>query len=233
MTHRGTVVAMYSRDRRAEVRERTIEAFARVGCPVAHVEVQSTPPRARENRRTARAALLRAAQGIAPAVGASGVLLIEDDVVPADTLREWLEHLEATEARAVTLYAHEPAIYPKRLARVARGERDATASEVATVANLSAWWGSQAIWFPVGLALDLVRDVRMEMWEHGLGPFDITLRVLLAERGATLGVAVPNVVQHLGLPNLVSPNRKPHTSAAFRQDASAPAKKEAAHAPRS
>lgn len=223
MTHKGTVVAMYSHVTREACREATILEFARVGCPVAHVQLQSAAPRPREQRRNAWQALRAAALTLAPSVGARGVLLVEDDVAPADTLPEWLAYLEATQTRAVTLYAHSDRWYPLRLRRVARGERAATRSEVATVADLGTWWGSQAVWLPIALAREFAVEPRLEAHEHGLGPWDSALKAFVIERGDTLGVAVPNVVQHLAPPNLVNAGRPPHASACFVRDASAPA----------
>jgi len=228
VTHTGTVVTMFSHVSRETERAQTIKDFARVGCPVAHVQLQETAPRMRENRRNAAAAL-RAGVRTAVEADAVGVLLVEDDVDPADSLAEWLTHLEAHSDHITTLYVPDQAAattYPQRLARVARGERKPRKSELVPVVRLKEWWGSQALWFPLDLAYEVASDARMQMHEHGLGPFDITLRAILAEWGATLQVAVPNVVQHRAPPNLVTPSRPPNTSAAFSRGAPAPAVKE-------
>lgn len=224
--HRSAVAA-YSHARRAATLDLTRAAFADAGVPIDVEQVQTEAPTQARNRRNARAALKRSLEEHVRPRDLPGVLLIEDDVIPATTLSAWLAYLERTQERPVALYA--PTIdrfYPLRLNRVARGERPAARSEVATIepATLRGWWGAQAIWLPAVWAEIVVRDVRMDAHESSLGPWDHALRRLIAERGATLGVAVPNVIQHRTERNLVTPAKRPSASASFTPDAAAPAR---------
>jgi len=225
--HKGTIVVMFSHESRAEARVQTIEDFARVGAPVAHAQVQHERPSQSGNRRTAQAALKVATQLIAPKVPeARGVLLIEDDVEPADTLVEWLEFLEHRHPHVTALYA--PKVInqrelPERLQSFANGKsKKAPASVVRRIENVARWWGSQAVWFPLEFARALAIEPRLQHHERGMGPFDHALRTLLIERGATLWMAVPNVVQHRGYRNVVNPVKLPHSSASFVSAAPAP-----------
>lgn len=224
--HRSAI-AVYSHALRAATLDLTRAAFAEVGCPIDVEQVQTDRPRQRANRRNAYQALKTTLETIVRKEERPGILLIEDDVIPATTLSAWLAHLEATQERPVTLYT--PAFdkwYPIRLARVARGERPATKSEVATVepATLRGWWGSQAVWLPAAWAEIVVRDARVAAFEQTTGPWDHTLRLLIAEHGASLGVAVPNVIQHREERNLVTPAKRPSRSASFTPSAPAPAR---------
>lgn len=224
--HRSAI-AVYSHTSRADTLALTRADFEAAGVPIDLEQVQTEAPRQARNRRNARAAIkLTLEQHVRPKE-LPGLLLIEDDVIPASTLGEWISFIERTQDRPVTLYT--PAFdkwYPKRLHRVARGERPATKSEVATVepATLRGWWGAQAVWLPAAWAEIIVRDARLDAHEAGLGPWDHGLRRLIAEHGATLGVAVPNVIQHRTERNLVTPAKRPSTSASFTPSAPAPAR---------
>ena len=225
----GTVVVMFSHVSRESVREVTIREFARVGCPVAHVELQVKPPRQARNRRNAWCALRHAAREVAPFVGARGVLVIEDDVTPAETLPEWLAYLEAHEERPVSLYC--PSIvaverHPPGLRRWAKGHGAPPTSRVVDMQNQRVWWGSQAVWFPLEWARIISDDWRFGIHERGLGPWDYAIRAVFTERGATLGLAVPNVVQHRGERNVINPRKQTHKSASFLSAAPAPTREE-------
>lgn len=220
-----SAVAIYSHALRAEVLAGTIAAFEAVGVPPDVVQVQTAAPRQVLNRLNAREAIKRALEEHVRPRDLPGILLLEDDVRPASTLAAWLGAIEATQDRPVTLYAGLDRFYPHRIARaVAIGDRPAKRSEIVTIdaENRRRWWGSQAVWIPTELAEIIVRDARIAAHERTLGPFDHALRALLAERGATLGLAVPNVVQHLEERNLVAPTKRPTRSATFQQDAPAP-----------
>jgi hypothetical protein len=225
--HTGTVVVMFSHESRALARVETIEAFARVGAPVAHVHVQHERPKQAHNRRSAWQALKAGVELIAPRVDAAGVLVIEDDVDPASTLVDWLRYLEAHEERPVTLYLANACrrCAPVAYERVAAGRE--VEPHVASLVQPHLWWGSQAVWFPYHVARAVVADQRLQAFEHGLGPWDHALRVIFQEQGATLGVAVPNVVQHRGLRNVILPRKGVHRSEAFDGAAPAPTPKEA------
>lgn len=220
-----SIVVAYTHARRAETLAATLADFDAVGLPVAHVEIQTRPPKQAHNRLNAYQALKTALERHVSPRDAPGVLLIEDDVIPSSTLPAWLEHVERTQERPVAFYTPtSDRWYPMRLWRVARGERRASRSEICTAENLARWWGAQAVWLPTEWVRSIVLDERMQIHEHGLGPWDHALRRLILERGATLGIAVPNQVQHRQERNLVTPAKRPSRSATFENGAPPPAR---------
>jgi len=215
---------MFTHASRLNERTRTIRSFAAVGCPVAHVQMQYEAPKQSRNRRNALASL-SAAVRIARDVNARAVLLIEDDVEPAVTLPEWLAFLEATESRAVTLYCPNfisARTHPAGLRRWAIGNGRAPASRVVTARGLPQWWGSQALWFPLEVADRVIADPRFERSDRSVGPWDIALRAHWLARGDSLGMTVPNIVQHQPARNLITPQKQVHRSLAFLATAPAP-----------
>lgn len=220
-----SIVAAYTHVDRAAVFAETRAAFEAVGLPIRVTSLQLERPRHARNRRNAREALKRALEDHLRPRELPGVLLVEDDVTPANTLPAWLEVIERTQARPVALYT--PTVerwYPQRLHRVVRGERKATKSEIATInpAAVQTWWGAQAIWLPTAWAEIVVRDPRIEAHEATIGPWDHALRTLIGERGATLGVAIPHVIQHRDERNMITPTKQPSTSASYQRSAPAP-----------
>jgi len=213
----STVVAMFTHASRATVRAKTIEAFSEVGVPIDHVQEQKEPPKKAMNRRNAWAALKNAVELHAGKANAKAVLLIEDDITPAATLAAWLRYLEEHETRITSLYSPVARFFPERYQPLAKGtaRRDPDPA-VVTVQDLRGWWGSQALWIPLTWATILKNDPRMQHWEYGLGPWDIAVRHILLERGATMGLCVPLPVQHDALSNLITPSKRPHFSRAFR-----------------
>jgi len=216
---------MFTHASRLEPRTRTIRAFAAVGCPVAHVQMQYEAPKQARNRLNALAAT-KAAVGIARDVGATAILVIEDDIEPASTLAAWLAFLERTEDRVVTLYCpHQISVrtHPAGLRRWAVGNGRAPESRVVTARDLSTWWGSQALWIPLRVADGIIADPLFARQERAHGPWDITLRHHLLARHEMLGMTVPNIVQHQHVRNLIVPRKQAHRSVAFLADAPAPA----------
>ena len=221
----GTVVSLYSHASRLDARTRTIRAFAAVGCPVAHVQMQYEPPKQVRNRLNARAGLAAGVR-IARDINATGVLLIEDDVLPASTLAGWLAHLEAHEDRVVTLYCPDlisVRTHPAGLRRWAVGNGRPPTSRVVTARDLPVWWGAQALWFPLAIADGVLADERFKLFERADGPWDIALRHHMVALGMTLGMTVPNVVQHQPVRNLITPRKALHRSVAFLATAPPPA----------
>jgi len=220
----GTVVVMFTHASRLDARTRTIRAFASVGCPVAHVQMQYESPKQARNRLNALAAV-RAGARIARDIEASAILVIEDDVMPASTLADWLAFLEATEDRVVTLYCPNfisARTHPPGLRRWAIGNGRAPASRVVTAQALPQWWGSQALWVPLRVADGIIADPAFAVHERGHGPWDITLRHHLLARGESLGMTVPNIVQHQHVRNLIAPRKPVHKSLAYHPTAPAP-----------
>jgi len=224
----GTIIVAYSHAARAEVMAETRAAFEAVGLSIEHVQVQTAEPRPANNRRNAWEALKHATQMVIPKRGAetTGILLIEDDITPASTLPAWLPHLEAGNV-VTTLYLPNGVtrFTPPRLEAVAAGRRKAKRSEIVPIAPdaLRGWWGAQAVWLPLPFAQTIVRDLRMQAFEHGIGPWDHALRLHLQEATASLHVTIPNVVQHRALANLVVPSKRRHASLLYDESAPAPA----------
>lgn len=214
---------MFTHASRETVRDRTIAAFERVGVPVHHVQVQTERPKQAMNRRNAWMALKYAVEKLAAGMNAKGILLIEDDITPSEHLASWLAYIETHEHRVVTLYSPVEKFFPERYQPLARGtSRKDPDSAIVTLQNLRAWWGSQAVWIPLPLATIIKNDPRMQHFEHGLGPWDHALRVILQERSATMGLCVPLPIQHDGERNLITPQKRPHSSRAFRPSALPP-----------
>ena len=219
----STVVAMFSHSSRETVRNRTIAAFSAAGVPIHHVQVQTERAKQANNRRNAWMALKYATEHLAAPANATGILIIEDDITPASTLPEWLAYIEQNETRPTTLYSPVERFFPERYQPLARGtSRKDPASAIVTVQDLRGWWGSQAVWFPIEWARILKNDQRMQVWEHGLGPWDHAIRTILLERGATMGLCVPLPIQHDGERNVITPTKRPHSSRAYRPAAPAP-----------
>jgi len=187
--------------------------------------MQYEAPKQARNRMNARAGLAAGVR-IARDINAVAVLLIEDDVLPASTLAGWLAHLEAHEDRVVTLYCPDVIsvrTHPAGLRRWAAGNGRAPASRVVTARDLPVWWGAQALWFPLWAADGVLADDRFTREERGDGPWDVALRHHMVARGMTLGMAVPNVVQHQPVRNLITPRKAMHRSVAFLASAPPPA----------
>lgn len=217
------MVAMFTHASRETVRNRTIESFHAVDVPVDHVQIQTERPKPAMNRRNGWAAIKHVVERMASKSNATAILLIEDDVIPASTLGDWIEYLERTESRIVTLYSPTERSFPDRYQPLARGtSRKDPDSTVVTIPNLRGWWGSQALWIPMPYATVIKNDPRMQVFEHGIGPFDHAIRTIVMERGATMGLCVPLPIQHSGEPNVITPTKRPHTSRAFRPAAPAP-----------
>ena len=223
MSESKTVVAMFSHTSRATVRDRTIAAFEAAGVPVDHVQIQTERAKQAMNRRNAWAALKYAVEHLAAKKDAVGILVIEDDITPASTLSSWLRYLEEHETRVTTLYSPVERFFPERYQPLARGtSRKDPDSVIVQLQDLRGWWGSQAVWIPLPWARVLKNDQRMQVWEHGLGPWDHAIRTILLEHGASMSLCVPLPIQHDGEPNLITPTKRPHSSRAFRPSAPAP-----------
>lgn len=209
-------IGMYTHERRAELAADTVQHFARAGLQVSHAQVQTTPPSAARNRLNARACLAALSDQHRHHAGA---LLIEDDIVPNQHLRAWLEHLNATAQHVTTLYTGGRTwerLTPPRLHRLMSGRPPrAETGEIIETHNLRGWWGAQALWLPWRWIDALLTDPRLTLEETGPGSFDTTLRLLLIEAGEPLLVTAPNIVQHRAPPNLTAPYRAAHRSMSY------------------
>jgi len=218
------VVSVFSHSSRSAILSRTLQSFADVGVPVDHVEVQIDRPKAAHNRRNAWMALKRSVEVVGRKLpNMSGVLLIEDDVTPSPHLLEWMKYLDLYEERVTTLYCPIERVYPHRYKSFIKGtSRKDPVPAVVAVSDIRAWWGSQALWIPLPWARVFKNDQRMQVFEHGLGPWDHAVRTIMIEHNATMGLVVPNVIQHNGEPNVVNPTKRTHRSQAYRPDAMPP-----------
>lgn len=219
-----TVVAIYSHESRKAIREQTIADFAEVGLTPSVVKVQTDPPSQLANRLNAYFTL-RMATNMHPG---KPVLLLEDDVIPARTLPAWLAYLEAHEERVVTLYTQAQHFLPAGTLPTKGHPR----SQVGTLEALHAFHGSQALWIPPKRGAAILADGRFtnpkhEAWERALrrspgGPWDRTLREHLIDHDETMGVAIPNVVEHRAPPSVVNRPHKRPTSVCFSPEAPPP-----------
>lgn len=216
MTQPHPPVGMYTHAQRAAIAEQTLAHFARVGLQVSHAQVQTAPPAAARNRLNARACLAALSEHHRHHAGA---LIIEDDIVPNDHLRAWLQHLNANADNVTTLYVGARAwerLTPPHHHRLMSGRPPrAEAGEITATWNLRGWWGAQALWLPWRWIDRLLTDPRMTLQETGTGSFDTTLRLLLIETGEPLLVTIPSLVQHRAPPNLTAPYRAPHRSMSY------------------
>lgn len=222
-----TVIVAYTHALRRAAMLETQQAFENAGLPIHHIRVQTEPPRQARNRRNAADAIKHALEHIAPAMNATGILIIEDDIIPSPELPAWLQLIEDHD-RPTTLYIPNglTRYHPQRLERVASGHRKATKGEIITMTPeaLRGWWGAQAVWLPIHLARMVINDRRVQAHEHTIGPWDHALRTLLLEQSATLDVTVPDQVQHRGLPNLVLSTKRTHRSHSYDGVTPPPAK---------
>lgn len=213
-----TTIAIYSHASRKEERERTIREFARVGLPPDVVRVEDGAPSQLANRRNAYQAIREAYWG-------RPVLLLEDDTTPARTLPAWLKHLKRHERRVTALYAYAHHFYPP-------DSIPPRASRVATLQNLHAFYGAQAIWFPAARAVEVIAEPGFlqpdrlpadhRMRRSPGDPWDRALREHLLERGHEMGLAVPNVVQHRAPKSIVNRKGSSPPSDTFDENAPAP-----------
>ena len=224
MTPSGRVlIAAYSHELRADTLDGTLEAMHAVGATVDHVTVQTTPPSSRGNRANATATL--AAMVHHPLRGdTAGVLLIEDDIRPAQTLTAWLDLIAAECRHPTTLYTPNGVTRyaPEAWRAVMSGERTVTTGALHACHALRGWWGSQAVYFPWQWAEYLIRHPLMTQDDHG-GPFDTTLREILLLMIEPLVFTLPSIVQHTAPRNLVAPHRKAHHSISYHEHVMPPA----------
>lgn len=225
-----TRVAMYSHASRKEIREQSIRDFANVGLEPTTVRVQTEPPKQLRNRQNAWTTLKEA-------YGGNPVLLLEDDTYPAYSLPDWVRYLEATEDRVVTLYASARHFYPPDLLPT----KKRLTPRIETIPRLRVWYGSQALWIPPNEAERILADAyfidpTLATWEVALGreggPWDRALREHLTHNNRTMGLAVPNVVQHRAPPSVVHRTQERTDSPTFDAHARPPeSPTEAAQAP--
>jgi hypothetical protein len=192
------VVVLTTVPERALAAEETARQWVALGFEPVVVE---TPP---DLPRGPLAHTLTAQQGLRQVLG-------EDDIDLSPAIPACLPAMVAS-GEAVTLYLYGWSYYGAATARELR-QALATGTPVPfrleRVRNQRHWHGSQAVLLPGDLARALLlADPR------GRG-LDITLRRVLEERGRPLLAAVPNLVQHRGLPSVCSPRFRPHRSRSF------------------
>jgi hypothetical protein len=199
---------------REQAVEETLAAFAEVGVPIGHVEKQTEPPSLRMNGiNYARA--LRAAQG-------NDVLVIEDDLIPANTLSAWLEWVEAQGFTVpVFFYACQQRWQSSDAARGMWDGGDDAPAGVEPVANFHTWWGTQAVWWPEAFAARLLALDRIQWDAYELSAMDLELRNHMLDKVLTPLVTVPHLVQHRDYWRITG-GSAPHKTAMFRPDATPP-----------
>jgi hypothetical protein len=199
---------------REQAVEETLAAFAEVGVPIDHVEKQTEPPSLRMNGiNYARA--LRAAQG-------NDALVIEDDLIPANTLNAWLEWVEAQGFTVpVFFYACQQRWQSSDAARGMWDGGDDAPAGVEPVANFHTWWGTQAVWWPKAFAARLLALDRIQWDAYELSAMDLELRNYMLDKVLTPLVTVPHLVQHRDYWRITG-GSAPHKTAMFRPDATPP-----------
>jgi hypothetical protein len=213
MAIRSKVVMMTCRGREDAAAE-TLAAFADVGVPVDHVERQVEEPSLRMNGiNYARA--LRAANG-------EDAFVIEDDLIPANTLGAWIEWVKAQGYKVpVFFYLCQQRWQSSDAARgMWDGGPDAPAG-VEPVANLHTWWGTQAVWWPKEFTRGILSLDRFQWEAYELSAMDLELRNHLMDRVLTPLVTVPHLVQHRDYWRITG-GSAPHKTAMFRPDATPP-----------
>lgn len=193
-----TNIAIFSHYTRKTELEKTIAELATVGLKPDVVQVQEEAPAQYRNRRNAFAALKAAFVG-------NPVLVLEDDVTPAETLPAWLDYLERTEDHVVTLYGCVGKFYAGKTREMVENHGTPRTSRVEWVPATRTFYGSQALWIPASEAEAILADKLFTLHEHEpYGPWDHAIRTHLVARGRRLRITIPNVIQHRAPPSVIN-----------------------------
>lgn len=213
-----TTITMQTVPHRDRISAETRSLFAAAGAPVHCVARQTEPVSNRMNAVNAHRAMREAVRQKRQAI-----LLIEDDLIPASTLPEWLEYLEYTRDYPVALYLASERFFPESMQNAARGAAEPDPPpHVGVVQHLNVWWGSQAVWMPQAIAEEYLDQPRVRNDAEELRTFDGEFREFLQKAQLPLGVTFPNVVQHANERNLISPQKQIHRSRCYRADVKPP-----------
>jgi len=214
MAHRSKVVMMTCRGREDAAAE-TLEAFAAVGVPVDHVEKQVEKPSLRMNGVNYSRALR--------AAGNEDAFVIEDDLIPANTLSAWIEWVENQAFTVpVFFYLCRRNWQSSDAARgMWDGKPDAPAG-VEPVANMNTWWGTQAVWWPKDFTRSVLTLDQFRWEAYELSAMDVELRNHLMDKVLTPLVTVPHLVQHRDYERITGSGGTPHKTMMFRPNATPP-----------
>lgn len=179
--------------RRAAPLAATLAQWRALGAePVVHRQDPSWPIGHQSNRRSFDL-LLRAVVDTRP--DATHVLLSEDDIDLHPDLPRVLPTL--LDYAIVTLTLSGTSHYPKRIRdRIHNGQP--LPRTVVPITGQATWWGSQGMLLP----RDTVQQVLQ--WQSDKVGWDMHLLDWAQHHRVPIHVAVPNLVQHRGIPSLVS-----------------------------
>ena len=214
-----TRVAIFSHVSRERTRKQTIASLDAVGITPDVITIQQEAGAQWRNRLNALHALSQAADG-------SPVLLLEDDVIAASTVPQWLSFLEGvniTTDLCVTGAHH----YPNPLGRQIMEQKYPHDSRVVPMPDLKKWWGSQAVWLPAHIVAGILAEESLFTPTHSpWGPWDHTLRKWHRDHNQPFNVAYPSVFDHLNPRSVVNrSNQRRIKPARYLPDAQPPAER--------
>jgi hypothetical protein len=209
-----TKVVMMTCPGRNEAALETFNAFRDVGAPFDLVHRQSEAPSLRMNGVNYTRAL--------KAMRGHDVLVVEDDIVPANTLAAWIEWIENQGFTVpVLLYAWQARYFDDPEIAAAFDAGGPAPHRVVRLGALRNWSGTQAVWWPREFHETMMREERF-FWEaYELDAMDLELRKYCIERGITPLVVVPNLVQHRDYARITG-GGAPHKTRLFDADAMPP-----------
>jgi hypothetical protein len=199
---------------RNEAALETFNAFRDVGAPFDLVQRQAEPPSLRMNGVNYTRAL--------KAMRGHDVLVVEDDVIPANTLPAWIEWIENHGFTVpVLLYAWQARYFDDPEIAAAFDAGGPAPHRMVPLGAIRNWSGTIAVWWPREFHETMLKEERF-FWEaYELEAMDLELRKYCIERGITPMVVVPNLVQHRDYPRITG-GGAPHKSNLFDADAMPP-----------
>jgi hypothetical protein len=156
------------------------------------------------------------------AAGNEDAFVIEDDLIPANTLSAWIQYVENQAFTVpVSFYVWLPHWQSSDAAvTMANGGADAPAG-VEPINNFRNWSGTQAMWWPKAYRDALLAQDRFFWDAYELSAMDMELRAWMLTRGEVPLITVPHLVQHRDYARITG-GGAPHKSPMFRPDALPP-----------
>lgn len=193
MWPKDVAVATPTVPQRAAPWQATLRQWHALGvAPVVHHQ-PDTWPLSHASHRAAVDILLTTVLDQQP--DATHILLAEDDIDIDPALPHVLPDL--LDDRTTTLWTNGTRFYPHHIRHLIQYGQPLPRTTV-PVPNLHGWWGTQAVLIPRRTATEALAYA-----SDGAG-WDIHLRNWLQHTRTRLWVAVPNLVQHRGVPSLAS-----------------------------
>lgn len=203
---------------RSEAALETFNAFKDVGAPFDLVQRQAEPPSLRMNGVNYTRAL--------KAMRGHDVLVVEDDITPANTIAAWIEWIENQGFTVpVLLYSWQARYFDDPEVAAAFDAGGPAPQRVVPLGAMRNWSGTIAVWWPREFHEKMIAEERF-FWEaYELDAMDLELRRYCLERGITPLIVVPNLVQHRDYARITG-GGAPHKSNLFDADAMPPERRQ-------